>query len=319
MSIRQYHFRIVLLCILMAGTLAAHAQKENMETLFDIHHLLAYLVAGFLIMVFVMLFYNRVFYYREKDARRESNRLNRQLSMILDSNKTQTWTFGVDNELFIVISEMSEKKYSFFDFSQFYDRDSFQELRKTIISVSKGKEQSESVLVKGGHFNQEGNAQQTYEINVSILRQDKKNRPTMLLGIQQNITEEKEKIEKADKLALRYHTVFDSSLVDMVYYDADGYMADINDKACETFHITDREALLSKKIHINDTPTLADLDINKGDEFQFSSISDVNQVKEAIGESGVQNHKKLYYELNVSAIRDDQGQLQGVVTAGRDI
>jgi len=319
MSIRQYHFRIVLLCILMAGTLAAHAQKENMETLFDIHHLLAYLVAGFLIMVFVMLFYNRVFYYREKDARRESNRLNTQLSMILDSNKTQTWTFDVDNELFIVVSEMSEKKYSFFDFSQFYDHDSFQELRKTIIRVSKGKEQSESVLVKGGHFNQEGNAQQTYEINVSILRQDKKNRPTMLLGIQQNITEEKEKIEKADKLALRYHTVFDSSLVDMVYYDADGYMADINDKACETFHITDREALLSKKIHINDTPTLADLDINKGDEFQFSSISDVNQVKEAIGESEVQNHKKLYYEMNVSAIRDDQGQLQGVVTAGRDI
>ena len=67
MSIRQYHFRIVLLCILMAGTLVAHAQKENMETLFDIHHLLGYLVAAFLISVFVMLFYNRVFYYQEKE------------------------------------------------------------------------------------------------------------------------------------------------------------------------------------------------------------------------------------------------------------
>ena len=318
MSIRQYQLRIYLLCILMAGTLAAHAQKENMETLFDIHHLLAYLVAAFLIMVFVMLFYNRVFYYQERDARRESNRLNAQLSMILDSNKTQTWTFDVDNELFIVVSEMAEKKYSFFDFSQFYDRDSFQELRRAIIRISKGKEQSESVLIKGSLPKQEGKEQQTYDINVSILRQDKHNNPTVLLGIQQNITEEKEKIENANKLALRYHTAFDSSLVDMVYYDAEGYMADINDKACETYHIDDREGFLKKKIHISDMPALANLDFSENDEYQMSIISEVNQIKSAIGESD-KNNGKLYYEIDVSAIRDDLGQVQGVVTAGRDI
>lgn len=318
MSIRQYQLRIYLLCILMAGTLAAHAQKENMETLFDIHHLLAYLVAAFLIMVFVMLFYNRVFYYQERDARRESNRLNAQLSMILDSNKTQTWTFDVDNELFIVVSEMAEKKYSFFDFSQFYDRDSFQELRRAIIRISKGKEQSESVLIKGSLPKQEGKEQQTYDINVSILRQDKHNNPTVLLGIQQNITEEKEKIENANKLALRYHTAFDSSLVDMVYYDAEGYMADINDKACETYHIDDREAFLKKKIHISDMPALANLDFSENDEYQMSIISEVNQIKSAIRESD-KNNGKLYYEIDVSAIRDDLGQVQGVVTAGRNI
>lgn len=318
MSIRQYQLRIYLLCILMAGTLAAHAQKENMETLFDIHHLLAYLVAAFLIMVFVMLFYNRVFYYQEKDARRQSNRLNAQLSMILDSNKTQTWTFDVDNELFIVVSEMAEKKYSFFDFSQFYDRDSFQELRRAIIRISKGKEQSESVLIKGSLPKQEGKEQQTYDINVSILRQDKHNNPTVLLGIQQNITEEMEKIENANKLALRYHTAFDSSLVDMVYYDAEGYMADINDKACETYHIDDREAFLKKKIHISDMPALANLDFSENDKYQMSIISEVNQIKSAIGESD-KNNGKLYYEIDVSAIRDDLGQVQGVVTAGRDI
>lgn len=318
MSIRQYQLRIYLLCILMAGTLAAHAQKENMETLFDIHHLLAYLVAAFLIVVFVMLFYNRVFYYQEKDARRQSNRLNAQLSMILDSNKTQTWTFDVDNELFIVVSEMAEKKYSFFDFSQFYDRDSFQELRRAIIRISKGKEQSESVLIKGSLPKQEGKEQQTYDINVSILRQDKHNNPTVLLGIQQNITEEMEKIENANKLALRYHTAFDSSLVDMVYYDAEGYMADINDKACETYHIDDREAFLKKKIHISDMPALANLDFSENDKYQMSIISEVNQIKSAIGESD-KNNGKLYYEIDVSAIRDDLGQVQGVVTAGRDI
>ena len=321
MSIRQHHFRIILLCILMAETLAAHAQKENMETLFDIHHLLAYLVAGFLITVFVMLFYNRVFYYRERDARKQSNRLNAQLSMILDSNKTQTWTYDLDHELFSIISEqeMKETKYSSFDFSQFYDRDDFQKLRKTIQDISNRELLSETIDVKGSVPKDENGVQQIYEINISILRR-RHNRPTILLGIQQNITEEKEKMKKAKKLALRYHTVFDSSLVDMVYYDADGYLADLNDKACETFKIEDRKAIINSKIHYKDIPALADLDILTIDNIQLSTISNFNEIKAASGDGPkARSNEKLYYEMNISTIRDEKGQLQGLVTAGRNI
>ena len=321
MSIRQYHLRIFLLCILMAGTLAAHAQKENMETLFDIHHLLAYLVAGFLIAVFVMLFYNRVFYYREKDARRQSNRLNTQLSMILDSNKTQTWTYDIDREFYTVVSEgdAGETKYTSFDFSQFYDRNDFQELRRIIIRISKDKQDSGSAFVKGRLPEHEGDVQHIYEINVSILRRIH-NRPTVLLGIQQDITEEKTKMEKASKLMLRYHTVFDSSQVDMVYYDADGFMVDINDKACETFRIPDRQEMLRRKVNYRDIPALASLDLQQIDDCQMSVISDNNQVMDAgMRVPVIPQKRKLYYEMNVSTIRDEKGVVQGVVTAGREI
>ena len=322
MSIRQYQLRIYLLCILMAGTLAAHAQKENMETLFDIHHLLAYLVAAFLIVVFVMLFYNRVFYYQEKDARRQSNRLNIQLSMILDSSKTQTWTYDIERELYTVVSEQNttETKYTSFDFSQFYDRNDFQELRKAIMIISKGKKQSETIDVKGSLPKNPRERQRIYEINVSVLRSDRRNNPTILLGIQHDITGEKEKMEKAQSLTLRYHTVFDSSQVDMVYYDADGYLSDINEKACETFQINDRDALLRSRVHYKDIPVLADLDFQHIDSCQMSVISDFNQVKSASEHLQKPNNgKKLYYEMNVSTIRDEQGQVQGVVIAGRDI
>ena len=218
MSIRQYHLRIIFLCILMTGALAANAQKENMDTIFDIHHILAYLVAGFLIMVFVMLFYNRVFYYKEKDARRQFYRLNTQLAMILDSTKTQTWTYDIERELYTVFSENNTKetKYTSFDFSQFYDRNDFQELRKDIILISRGKKTSESVVVKGNAPRNIHEEQRIYEVNVSVLRSDRRSNPTILLGIQHDITDEKEKTENANKLMLRYHTVFDSSLVDII-------------------------------------------------------------------------------------------------------
>ena len=322
MSIRQYHLRIIFLCILMTGTLAANAQKENMDTIFDIHHILAYLVAGFLIMVFVMLFYNRVFYYKEKDARRQSYRLNTQLTMILDSTKTQTWTYDIERELYTVFSDNNTKetKYTSFDFSQFYDRNDFQELRKDIILISRGKKTSESVVVKGNAPRNIHEEQRIYEVNVSVLRSDRRSNPTILLGIQHDITDEKEKTEKANKLMLRYHTVFDSSLVDMLYYDADGYLADINDKACETFMISDRDALIRNKLNAKDIPTLANMDFSTIDEVQLSTISDINLIKAASKDiSEVPRNRKLYYELNVSAIRDESGKMLGVVTAGRDI
>lgn len=322
MSIRQYHFRIVLLCILMAGTLVAHAQKENMETLFDIHHLLGYLVAAFLISVFVMLFYNRVFYYQEKEARRQFNRLNAQLSMILDSSKTQTWTYDIERELFTVISQQNTKetKYTPFDFSQFFERNDFQELRREIMVISKGKRESGNVFVRSSLSKHEGGAQQIFEVNVSVLRKDRRNNPTILLGIQQNITEEKEKIEKAQSLTLRYHTVFDSSQVDMVYYDAEGFLTDLNDTACETFKVADREELLKHRVHYKDIPALNVLDFDSFDNCQMSVISEENQIKTAdkfLKQTLVR--RKLYYEMNVSVIRDKDGQMMGIVTAGRDI
>ena len=36
----------------------------------------------------------------------------------------------------------------------------------------------------------------------------------------------------------------------MIYYGADGYMTDINDKACETFGIGSREALMKRRVKI---------------------------------------------------------------------
>ena len=321
MSIRQYYPRISILCIMQAGALAAYAQKENMETLFDIHHDLAYLVAGFLITVFVMLFYNRVFYYREKDARNQSNRLNAQLAMILDSSKTRIWTYDIERELYTVVSYQNTKetKYTSFDFSQFYDRNDFQKLRKAITAISEGESLSESLDVKGS-LPQNGEEQQTYEVNVSILRRDRHNRPTVLLGIQQDISQEREKLEKAQRLMLRYHTVFDSSQVDMIYYDANGNMADINDKACETFKIKDRETLLRHKINYRDIPALAELNLKELDNCQISTISQYNEVKAADKEAPeIRTGRKLYYEMNVSTIRDEQGKVRGVVTAGRDI
>ena len=127
MRINNYIPRAIITGILILGTLTAQAQQENMDTILDIHHILAYLVATFMISVFVMVFYNRLIYFREKDVTKESKRLIAQLSLIMDANKTKTWTYNIENDFFTVLSEDDTEDLTYLpiDFSQAYDREDF--------------------------------------------------------------------------------------------------------------------------------------------------------------------------------------------------
>lgn len=322
MSHSQYRQRIYLLLFLLAGTLSVRAQAENMETLFDIHHLLAYLVAAFLISVFVMLFINRLYYFRAKEADNHQRRLNAQLSAILDSSHTHTWTYDIERDLFTVVSssEQAEQKYSPIEFSQIYDRDDFRNLLAIISDIGEKKTLTESLIVKSAPTEAEDGQLRIYDINVSVLRRNRKDMPMVLLGIQRDITEDRAKEEQAHKLMLRYQTVFNSSQVDMIFYGADGYMKDINDKACETFKITDRQAMLNRGVKFTDIPAYRNLDMMMIENTQLSSITDVDKQKrenERIPETKIGG--KMYYEVNLSPVKNEEGETTGVVAAGRNI
>ena len=322
MSHSQYRQRIYLLLILLAGSFSVRAQGENMDTLFDIHHLLAYLVAAFLISVFVMLFINRLYYFRAKEATNHQRRLNAQLSIILDSNNTHTWTYDIERDLFTAISsnDQTEQKYSPIEFSQLYDRDDFRELLNIIADIIEGKLLTESLIVKSAMPKDTAEPLHLYDINLSVLRRKRRGRALMLLGIQRDITEDRSKEEQAHKLMLRYQTVFNSSQVDMLFYGTDGYLKDINDKACETFKVADRQSLLRHGVKFSDIPTYEGMDIMKVENTQFSSIVDVDKQKredERIPDSKISG--EFYYEANLAPVKNEEGETTGIVVAGRNI
>lgn len=322
MRINNYIPRVIITGILMLGSLTAQAQQENMDTILDIHHILAYLVATFLISVFVMGFYNRLIYFREKDVTMESKRLIAQLSLIMDANKTETWIYNIENDFFTVLSEYETKDLTYLpiDFSQAYDREDFYTLQKAINAIRDGKSTSETLIVKSVMTKDSTEPQRFYEVNISILRQDRRNRPIALLGTQRNITKEQHRAENTKNLMLRYHTVFESSLVDMIFYDQNGILTDINDKALETFGIKDRQALIDYHVKISDIPSYRDIDLHTLEPTHLSSITDITKVKntdERIPLAHIQG--KMYYEASLGPVRDKANNLQGIIVAGRDI
>ena len=313
--------RLLTVAVLLAISLTALAQKGNMETIADAHHLSAYLVAALMISIFVMVFSNRLFYFRQGQVSTQAQQLNKQLGLVLTSNKTHIWTYDFSKHLYTLLSRNGEEEQSYapIDFSQFFDKDEFTQLHKTITSMTDSPDEPKPIVIKGC-APADGSNPPIYKIHLSILQHDKNGKVKLLLGIQRDITENRQRKEKARNLSLRYHTIFNSALVDMIYYDANGQLTDINDKACETFGINDREALMKRKVKITDIPSYGNLDFNHLESLQFSSITDIDRTKredERIPELTVKG--KFYYECIVAAVRDKNQQLRGIITAGRDI
>ena len=276
---RNNSLRILTTIALAALTLTAYAQKENLETVADFHHIAAYLVAGLLITVFVMFFSNRIYYFREKEIVSQRRGIISQLGVVMETNNTRIFTLDLEKTLIWLISENGEDKkgISLMDFSQMYNHDDFRRLMKEVIDpVKEGRIEQGNMNVKGGGKDNKGNV---YDINISVLHRRKSGGPKVLLGIQRDITDEFSRRENAQKLAIRMRTVFDSSQADMIYYDENGHITDINDKACETFGISNRESLLKRKVHLNDIVTFRDIDMRDLDKTTMSAITDLDKLK----------------------------------------
>lgn len=325
MCAKPYLQRSIILCIALTVPLAVMAQEENMETILDIHHILAYLVAAFLISVFVMIFFNRVIYYRERDVTKQGKQLIAQLSLVMTSNKTAAWTYDAKHDLYKIVAEQgtSETTYTPFEFSQFYDRNDFTELLKVMSKVRERMKPSETIIVRSTPIKSESGEdyQHIYEITITVLRKGKSGFPLQLLGTQRDITDEQQRAEEAKRTALRYQTLFDSSLVDMVYFDGEGTMLDINDKACESYFVKDRKALIAKKPKYTDWPSMRDIDLTSDTPTPSSSIVDLKNVNNPVG--SLASHDwggdKIYFERTTTLLRDKDGKLNGIMMAGRNI
>ena len=112
-------------------------------------------------------------------------------------------------------------------------------------------------------------------------------------------------------LVLMYRTLFNTSLIDMIYFDANGVMQDMNDRACESLLVKDKQALLdAKRTTLDDMPSLQDIDFNTLDKRYSTSCTKVEDIKQPMGDFE-EGQDSVYYEQYVTTIRDHQGQLSG--------
>ena len=291
-----------------------------MMNAFDFDHLLVYFLAVLLIGVFVLIYYNRLFVFREQEAGNANRSQNVRLRLVLQTGKLHLWTYQLATRHYLRFSDTGDyvDEYNPVEFSQFFDRNDFETMRQVIFDITEGKFLTKTVTVRSNP-NTMGE-QRYFEMNVSVAGRDKRGHVTQLLGIQRDITEPLEKERQVSQLLMRYHTVFNSSLSDMMFYDKEGVLRDINDKACETFHIKDRQQFLKENILLENNPFFNTIDFDQLGTTRTTVIIDFAQFQDEryrlhdFGTSG-----KMYYEASVNAVRNAKGELEGVYISGRNV
>ena len=298
----------------------AFANDNVLERAFDLDHCVAYAVAMMLIAIFVLLFYNFVYIFHEQDVALSVKDQSDRLSLILKTGNQQLWIYKPSNRHYYTISGQGTfgKEYNPVEFSQFFDRNDFDLLQSSIFDMCDGKRSSAVVAVNGAP--QDDGEVRNYEITVSIVSRDSEGRIDVILGIQHDVTAEHKRRQHVHELMVRYHTVFNTSLIDMLFYDKNGVLREINKKACETFHVPTIDMVVDGSFLLENNPMFDRMPLETMGNTRSSSIVNfADFADEKYRLDDFQLRGKMYYESTINPIHGAEGQLEGVYMAGRNI
>ena len=274
------------------------------------------MVKFFTILAVGILVYYTFFKIRERKMTQKINKENQRLSLIMKTSNVMFCTYNVSSQYFTVMdsSGHAERSYSLLEYSHRFDPNDFTNLTDGLRNVIDGK--SETVTIQLKEYENNMIDSNNYTVTLSVLRRDKHKRPSIIIIAKTDTTQDRMRQALIKESMLRYQSLFNSALVDMVYYDADGYISDMNTKALSVMGI-DNEEIRRRKISLRDVLGMKDLDIDKFEYFYatqlYKSPNDNRALNKMLGKD------KLYYELQVMPIYDKFGNRIGFFGTGRNV
>ena len=274
------------------------------------------MVKFFTILAVGILVYYTFFKIRERKMTQKINKENQRLSLIMKTSNVMFCTYNVSSQYFTVMdsSGHAERSYSLLEYSHRFDPNDFTNLTDGLRNVIEGK--SETVTIQLKEYENNLIDSNNYTVTLSVLRRDKHKRPSIIIILKTDTTQDRMRQALIKESMLRYQSLFNSALVDMVYYDADGYISDMNTKALSVIGV-DNEEIRRRKISLRDVLGMKDLDIDKFEYFYatqlYKSPNDNRALNKMLGKD------KLYYELQVMPIYDKFGSRIGFFGTGRNV
>ena len=273
-------------------------------------------VKFFTILAVGILVYYTFFKIRERKMTQKINKENQRLSLIMKTSNVMFCTYNVSSQYFTVMdsSGHAERSYSLLEYSHRFDPNDFTNLTDGLRNVIEGK--SETVTIQLKEYENNLIDSNNYTATLSVLRRDKHKRPSIIIIAKTDTTQDRMRQALIKESMLRYQSLFNSALVDMVYYDADGYISDMNTKSLSVIGV-DNEEIRRRKISLRDVLGMKDLDIDKFEYFYatqlYKSPNDNRTLNKLLGKD------QLYYELQVMPIYDKFGNRIGFFGTGRNV
>ena len=243
-----------------------------------------------------------------------------RLALILKTGRLRLWFYDPATRHYCYMSETGEyeREYNPSQFALLFYPNDLDRARSIIFDICDGKRDSAKLFMRS-RAKRESDCRH-YETSVSVISRGENGLPTSLMGIQHDVTEEYRRQQKINQLLIRYHTIFNSSMLDMLYYDNKGVLKDINERACKAFGVKSREQVLDGSFLLENNPFFNQIPLNEMENSHTGSIvnfEDYKEEKYRVDELGLSG--KIYYESTINPIRNEAGELEGVYMSGRDI
>ena len=281
-----------------------------------------FLVGGLCGVTLLFLLYYIIYWYKGKRYAAKLLEHKEELTKVLGASQMQIWSYEVAAQLFTVYEKDGKNttNYTTSEFAKYFHPADFERLMEAIQQVAEQKEETATLEVKAYNTKNKEDLKRSFGITLSVLRSSRKGKPTVILGTWRDITEEKQKKEQQEGLLLRYQAMFNSPMVDVVFYDKDGYLKEINKRACETFQC-DHDAIIQEHITFQNVLALdiEEFDFHHPKPFYATMLIDFDKKKaeKTIAEASTRQGK-IYYEIMLNPAFDENHELIGVITIGRD-
>ncbi|MBP5338390.1 MAG: transporter substrate-binding domain-containing protein [Prevotella sp.] len=271
---------------------------------------LLYLTAAIAIFVITLILAIIFYHIRERMMTREWRRRNSRLALILKACNLEVWTYELASETYKLYGKDSRSEIILkpSQFAKLYPPADFDRLKEGIsrLAAIETEEEKLEIVAK----DKTDATPRTKEMIMSVLQSDK-GKPAIIIGTVIDVTEARQRQQQSDELKHRYASVFNTAMIDMIYYDDKGQVANMNDRAQKTFGITPEKAKET-------LPSLWEtIGLDNFDYYyatQFITLDDhIRQTASSL-KSGL-----ICYEQQLIPVHDEQQRLLGIYGTGRNV
>ena len=274
-------------------------------------------IAALLLFTLVSLLFYAGYRRKEHRMTKTLRSSNRRLALILKTSHVRIWVYHVAAMTITEFDENGRQKGELLTPNYFFYsllKDDFDRIQQALADISM-KNVDELTLDVQAKEGRQG-ALRSLTIALSVLRRDKNGKPMDIIGTTSDVTEEKLRQRQTKDAMLRYKTVFNNSMVDIVAYNGDGVIIDMNEKARRAFP-NGLDSILEAKISLSD---VLGSDLEDIEQMEYTYVT---QLLRWPGDeralSRLLKREKMNYELQMLPLRDAAGRLQSVFGTGRNV
>ena len=253
-------------------------------------------------------------YFQVRKAQEKGKKRTSRLALVMHTSGLSIWLFDIKRQKFTWLDHdgVASQQYPISQMAARVGANNLARITKILERIENQECESDEIEVTTFAESNPTGGDRIYVIKLSVLRTEH-GKPSVIIAVCTDVYEERKQQQESLEQLSRYRSVFDTALVDMIYYDKDGLIADMNERAQHTLRLS-LQASISYKMGLRNMVNLDDFDYSHFDYYYTSKFVTPEGTL-----CDIKDERAKVYEMQLIPVYDAQGQMECVYGSGRDV